>query len=1224
MKRILLFIFCLPSVAFSQTGWTLQTINASNDLSSVFFVDQYYGYIVGNYSSGQSKFYTQDGGDTWNGASIIGSPLSSVWATGQSTAWTVGNIESILNTADGGANWVEQNSGGLSTGRLYDIYMTSSTAGWAVGKFGRMYKTTDGTNWSTVNSGTSNELRGVWFVNSSTGWIAGASGTIRKTTNGGSNWSSQTSGATSVIYDVHFENLNTGWVVGGGGIIRKTTDGGTTWTAQASGTTNDLFSVWFTDLNNGWAVGASGIILFTKNGGTNWYPQNSNLTTHLYGVNFVNSMEGWIVGQSGKVLHTTNGGCDIPAAPAATSQQACFGSAVPDLTASGTGTMKWYSDAGLTNLLFTGSSFATGNSATGNYTYYVTQTVNNCEGPYATATLTINTLPSGNATATNVTCNGGNNGSVNLTSSGGTSPYTYLWSPGNQTTEDISNISAGNYSVTLTDNSGCTFTTTTNVSEPAAISATITPASAVCNGGNTGSANLTVSGGTSPYTYQWSSGATIQDISNLSAGAYTVTVTDASGCTKTATTTVQEPSPISTVITPINPSCGGSANGVADLDVTGGTPSYTYLWSTGAVTQDITNLAAGSYSVTITDANNCTAIDNISLFPSGSLVATVASANITCNGLCDGEATVSIAGGTSPYTISWNTTPVQSTATATGLCDGTYTVNVSDANNCQSTPSVTIVEPQAISFSENIVNSDCGSDNGSATISASGGVSPYSFVWSNGQTDSAATGLAAGTYAYTMTDSGGCSQSGSVDIIVAAMIPEICLVTVDSTSSRNLIIWEKPIAGNIDSFRVYRDIVGTDTHIGSVAYSDLSKFADTTNGINPNITSYKYKIASVDTCGNISSLSDFHKTIHLQINGANLTWDNYAGFASSFYYRILRDTLGIGNFIVLDSVPNTNFTWTDIQPPVISSAGYIIEIVHPFGGCTVTKSVENHNSSRSNKTFAAPPGTLPVADFSGNNLNINMGGSVNFTDMTANNPTTWSWTFSGGNPASSMQQNPANITYNTAGCFDVKLVASNAGGSDSITKTCYINVTSSGNAPVADFIASATNIQAGGSVDFLDFSTNNPASWKWLFSGGTPAFSLTQNPSGVVYNTSGCFDVTLIASNPDGSDTAVKTCYINVNSVGMEDIGEENGIRVYPNPNNGKFAVQAAGHPGSKNYSLKIFNILGEEIYRSEIVCDGSQGQTRAEIDLGRRGGGIYFIRVESEAGLMNKKIIIN
>lgn len=175
-------------------------------------------------------------------------------------------------------------------------------------------------------------------------------------------------------------------------------------------------------------------------------------------------------------------------------------------------------------------------------------------------------------------------------------------------------------------------------------------------------------------------------------------------------------------------------------------------------------------------------------------------------------------------------------------------------------------------------------------------------------------------------------------------------------------------------------------------------------------------------------------------------------------------------------------------------------------------------------------GAPPIAAFVGNPLNITVGQSVNFTDLSSNNPTSWNWVFTGGFPNTSTVQNPNGITYLNPGCYQVSLTVSNAFGNDNETVTCYVNVSAAAIAPVANFTANTFNITTGQSVNFTDLSTNSPTQWSWQFTGGTPATSSLQNPSNITYNTPGCFQVTLTASNAAGSDQQVQTCYINVSN----------------------------------------------------------------------------------------------
>jgi PKD repeat protein len=176
---------------------------------------------------------------------------------------------------------------------------------------------------------------------------------------------------------------------------------------------------------------------------------------------------------------------------------------------------------------------------------------------------------------------------------------------------------------------------------------------------------------------------------------------------------------------------------------------------------------------------------------------------------------------------------------------------------------------------------------------------------------------------------------------------------------------------------------------------------------------------------------------------------------------------------------------------------------------------------------AAPP-SAPVANFTSDTQSVGAGGSVHFTDLSTNSPTSWSWTFEGGTPSTSTAQNPT-VTYNTTGTYDVSLTAANSAGSDNETKIDYITVTAP-QAPVANFTGNPTTVSVGGSVTFTDTSTNNPTSWSWTFESGTPSSSTAQNPV-VTYNTAGTFDVTLTATNAAGSDIEDKTDYITVTSV---------------------------------------------------------------------------------------------
>jgi gliding motility-associated-like protein len=358
---------------------------------------------------------------------------------------------------------------------------------------------------------------------------------------------------------------------------------------------------------------------------------------------------------------------------------------------------------------------------------------------------------------------------VNVTPFGGTSPYIYSWltTPA-QTTATATGLVAGTYTVTVTDAHNCVTAAVATVTQPTLLTAAAnTISNALCNGINTGSVNVNPSGGTTPYTYSWTTSPvqTTATASGLPAGIYTVTVTDAHNCSATATTTVTQPSTLAiTTSTLTNVSCKGGNNGSVNVTPTGGTTPYTYSWHTAPAqtTATATGLPAGTYTVTVTDDHNCSVTASATVAEPTALAATASTpANVSCNGGNNGSVTVVPDGGTAPYSYSWNTAPIQTDATATGLTVGTYTATVTDAHGCIANATATITQPTTLTATASTVsNVACnGGNNGSATVVPGGGTIPYSYSWSTApvQTDATATGLTAGTYTVTVTDEHGCS-----------------------------------------------------------------------------------------------------------------------------------------------------------------------------------------------------------------------------------------------------------------------------------------------------------------------------------------------------------------------------------------------------------------------------------------------------------------------------------
>jgi uncharacterized protein YodC (DUF2158 family) len=405
--------------------------------------------------------------------------------------------------------------------------------------------------------------------------------------------------------------------------------------------------------------------------------------------------------------------------------------------------------------------------APGNYT--VTATDGNGCTISSNFTITEPAVLAATTSQTNILCNGGNAGTASVTVTGGTAGYTYLWSPSGGTAATATGLVAGNYSVLITDAKGCTLTKTFTITQPAAaLSATTTQTNILCFGVGTGSATVTVSGGTPGYTYSWvPSGGTAATATGLAAGSYTCSITDANGCSITRSFTITQPATaLAATTTQTNILCFGTSTGSATVTVTGGTPAYTYAWApSGGTAATATGLVAGNYTCTITDANGCILTKTFTITQLPALVVNGSSTNITCNGTGNGVASVTVSGGTPGYTYSWSPSGGNG-ATATGLAAGVYVCTVTDANGCVKTRSFTIYEQPAILVTSVKTDVLCpGASTGSATVTVTGGVPNYTYLWSpSGGNSATATGLAAGTYTCTVTDVLGCSIVHTVTI----------------------------------------------------------------------------------------------------------------------------------------------------------------------------------------------------------------------------------------------------------------------------------------------------------------------------------------------------------------------------------------------------------------------------------------------------------------------------
>lgn len=735
----------------------------------------------------------------------------------------------------------------------------------------------------------------------------------------------------------------------------------------------------------------------------------------------------------------------------------------------------------------------------------------------------------------------GETGTITLTVYGSASPYTYAWNGSSFSASDTATYmnTAGVYVVTVSDVMECQYTSSLTISSPDELIITGNIIDADCGSSN-GEITATVTGGVTPYQYVWSNGGQSETITGLAAGEQGLAVYDDNGCSANIVFQVSNINSQIVTGTVTDISCFGEPNGEINVSITSGVPPYFAIWSTGQVTQNVTGLSAGSYDLQITDSDGCITFNNFIVNQPEDLKIGVFSDNASC-GNDDGSASVTATGGVSPYSYFWSNG--MTTDLITNVAANAYYIVVIDANGCSETDVVGINEDSApMTDVDTIIGVTCAGDDGLVNLNVSGGSTPYSFLWSNGETTQNITGLTVGNYEVTISDMSSCnSYAGAV--VGNRIIPSdpICLVTVDSILGTNLIVWEKQVNLGIAKYNIYREssVPGTYQLIGSELFNNESYFVDSI--ANPAVKAWRYKIAMEDSCGVETELSDHHKTVHLTMNlgvaqDVNLIWDHYEGFAFDKYYiNRYTDTQG---WELIDSVANNSTSFTDVTPPLANSIYYAIE-VKKEGGCISTYKASSHKTSRSNvpNSIVSPSGDFP--------------------------------------------------------------------------------------APTPEFYANLTVIEEGDSISFFDLSTNDPDEWDWTFNGGIPDTSTSQNPSNIRYDVQGVYTVILTSSNAGGSNTEMKVDYITVapHVSGINNNTNPNVFRVYPSPSDGYMNLFYDAFEGG-DVSIVITNSLGEIVSQKEVGV--STGKSIFKLDLHQEASGVYFVKLVSNVGTYQQAVIID
>lgn len=568
----------------------------------------------------------------------------------------------------------------------------------------------------------------------------------------------------------------------------------------------------------------------------------------------------------------------------------------------------------------TGSNIS--NLITGSYIVTVSDN-SNCT---ATAVAFVNLSPqiNINGNITNVRCNNQSNGIITTSITGGTIPLNYLWSTG-ATQSSISGLIAGNYTITVTDAAFCTNTRSFTATQPQPlITTTSVNNNVTCNGGSNGSATVTASGGTPSYSYHWSNGATgtgnSSTQSNLAAGTYTITVTDILDCQSTGTVVINQPSAIIINAQNIrNITCHGMNDGLISVTASGNSGIVSYLWSNGATTSTVNNLSAATYAVTVTDSGNgCTKSASFVITePSPLVISALTSENVSCNGGMDGSIGASVAGGTVPYTYLWNNN--LTTSNIVNLREGTYTVTVSDVNNCTISQNKTITQPEPIIISLiSSNNANCvGANNGSLEVTAAHGTAPYTYQWSNGTTGAANNNITAGKYYVTATDHLLCTVLDSF--------------TVGSNTSFSIELL------TITDVLCHGDSTGTASVTNNNLYSYQWSNGATTSSVS-HLPAGIFSAIAVDGAGCQSTPLIVSITEPLKIKALLLESDTILCPADSNGYLSVRLTGGTGNL---------SFQWSNhdktLLPDSLIAGIYTISITDE-NSCKVSNSFKVHQA----------------------------------------------------------------------------------------------------------------------------------------------------------------------------------------------------------------------------------------------------------------------------------------
>ncbi|HEV7230781.1 MAG TPA: PKD domain-containing protein, partial [Bacteroidia bacterium] len=590
---------------------------------------------------------------------------------------------------------------------------------------------------------------------------------------------------------------------------------------------------------------------------------------------------------------------------------------------------------------------------------------------------------------------------------GGHPPYTFLWSPSGGTGSTANGLPAGVYTITCKDSLGCTSTATDTIKQPPAISLVLSETNITCNGACNGSVFATASGGAAPYNYSWSGGCSVSTCRNICPGMYVLSVTDSHGCTSRDSIRVSEPAPMK-----ISPFTSGAhcnrSDGFDSVSVSGAVPPYTYSWSPGPGSSGPAyhNLAAGVYTVSVRDANNCLATDTLVVSNTSGVNTSVLSAhNVTCFGGHDGSAIGQQGGGVPPYSISWSPSGGV-TDTAKNLIAGTYVFTVSDSKGCKSQSSVTILQPsQVIAVPKN--TSICYGQCTPLPCTGVGGTPAYNYSWTLAgiKVNSPVCPLVTTTYTVTVTDSNGCVSPPQTATVTVGPPLEILAGQASICAGETAALSSTPSGGN-----------------GNYSYTwyPATGLSSTTiqNPVASPVISTTYTVVLSDNCGTTTDSA----LVLVHVNPAPVI------------LFTANDTSGCVplcvNFQPQVTPACATASWTFGDGTTVSGCQTVTHCYKNPGSFGVTLNVKDVNGcsgmlSKPNYIHTYP---VPKAAFSASPQPTDIfNPQVYFTDLSTG-ASSWLWNFGDLSGATSVLENPSYVYPSDSACYNVTLVVKNGFG----------------------------------------------------------------------------------------------------------------------------------------------------------------------------------------------------